>query len=139
MPFPDVDDPLLADAYLTTTRLSQHHQGMYMATREQLLGWKDTCDCFANPMKLHFAYFRENLSSVCIYKLCQVTQVIPKGSFQDFSVHHMPNKYLSMPKVAENALHGSLLNIMTQSTKSQVALKGKNGFVIEFDTPVVST
>lgn len=45
-----------------------YHQGMYMATPQQLQHWARTCPCFVDPLgRPARKLFREMVSSVCLY------------------------------------------------------------------------
>lgn len=73
-----------------------HHQGMYMAIPEQLLAWKNrppNCN-FDKPTR-QYGYHRERISggmNIFDPDHCNVTQLIPLDSAEDFLVHHLPNK-----------------------------------------------
>jgi len=81
------------------------HQAVFMATREQLLAWKERCAFdIANPPEFptKLNRHREFVSSLRLFKQdldptryfgCQVQQMIPLDSFEDFMVHHMSNRY----------------------------------------------
>jgi len=95
--YPILEEPKLQQKYMTHPS-SLHHQAMYMATREQLLGWKDSCKCFGDTEYLKQittpTTFRETLSSACLFSVCSVLPVLPRDSFQDLMIHHMSDKYV---------------------------------------------
>lgn len=76
----------------TTTPGDMHHQGMYMATAEQLQLWKDRCD-FDIPRN-HSSYHREHTSGGLdlYHSECNVTQLLPLASMDDLLIHHLPDK-----------------------------------------------
>jgi len=92
------NDDTLSSKYFT---MKNHHQGMYLATRDLLLAWKDRCD-------FHIASNRPGrgsqptegtqrvwMSSQMLYggRHCGVLQVLPKErSFGALTVWHLPNK-----------------------------------------------
>lgn len=93
------DDDFLQPKYFT---MSNHHQGMFLATRELLLAWQKRCD-------FHIASNRPGkgaqptegtqrvwMSSQMLYGCrhgCCVKQVLPKErSFGALTVLHLPNK-----------------------------------------------
>ena len=94
------EHPVLAERYLT---MKNHHQGMYLATRELLLEWKDRgpqCD-FANARNRPGRGSQPTegtqrvwMSSQMLYggRHCNVQQVLPKHSFGTLTVLHLPNK-----------------------------------------------
>ena len=75
---------------------NKHHQDMFMAVRDQLLAWKTrgpNCD-FHKPVR-RTGYHRERISGAMDLfdeEVCNVTQLIPLDSQEDFYIHHMPNK-----------------------------------------------
>ena len=96
-----IDHPGIEGRYFTTPKY--HHQGMFMATREQLIAWKTRePDCkFDRPIR-RYGYHRERTSGAMdLYddEYCNVTQLIPLDSLEDFYIHHMPDKnYQRLPK-----------------------------------------
>ena len=70
-----------------------HHQGMFMATPQQLLAWKDRKpNCRFNTTRFFEAgEHRVKSSSLHLFseKGCNVTQLIPVQTFQDYLIHHM--------------------------------------------------
>mmetsp|Transcript_23042 Transcript_23042/g.32465 ORF Transcript_23042/g.32465 Transcript_23042/m.32465 type:complete len:543 (+) Transcript_23042:96-1724(+) len=90
-----VDHPGLNGNYFTTPP-PWHHQGMFMATREQLLAWaKRGPDCHFDKVQLIPAYHRERVSGGAnLYdaEVCNITQLLPLDSFDDFLIHHLPDQ-----------------------------------------------
>jgi hypothetical protein len=75
----------------TTTPGKFHHQGMYMATSEQLALWKDRCQF--DEIQKHSGYHREHVSGgMELYDGCNVTQLLPLDCIYDLLVHHLPDK-----------------------------------------------
>lgn len=81
--------------------MQNHHQGMFLATREMLTAWKDRPNCdFANPRKRPGksqpteGTQRVWMSSHMLYgkRHCGVTQLLPKNTFGSLTVLHLPNK-----------------------------------------------
>jgi hypothetical protein len=89
-----VDHPGIEGRYFTSPPF--HHQGMFMATREQLVAWKTrgpNCK-FDRPIR-RYGYHRERTSGAMdLYdtNFCNVTQLLPMDSMEDLYIHHMPNK-----------------------------------------------
>ncbi len=89
-----IDHPGIKGQYFTTP--GHHHQGMFMATREQLVAWKTRgpkCE-FDRPVR-RYGYHRERTSGAMdLYdpEFCNVTQLLPLTSTEDLYIHHMPNK-----------------------------------------------
>ena len=91
-------DPELPDAEYVT--MSNHHQGFYLATKEQLALWKIRCqfDVATNRPgtgnQPKHGTQRVWMSSLMLFhkKHCNVKQVIPVSKFSLFSVHHLANK-----------------------------------------------
>lgn len=89
----------LAKRYQT---MKNHHQGMFLATRQLLLAWKDRPNCdFSNarnrPGKGHQpteGTQRVWMSSQMLYggRHCNVQQLLPKEKFGTLTVLHLPNK-----------------------------------------------
>ena len=73
-----------------------HHQGMFMATAQQLLAWKTRGpDCHFHKIKRREGYHTERISGALdLYDVnyCNVTQLLPLDSLDDFLIHHLPNK-----------------------------------------------
>jgi hypothetical protein len=72
-----------------------YHQGMFMATPQQLLAWKERPpNCrFNTTWFVERPERREKVSSLHLFSKegCNVTQIIPMERYQDFLVHHMSN------------------------------------------------
>jgi hypothetical protein len=89
-----IDHPGIQGLYFSTPQL--HHQGMFMAVKDQLVAWKDRgphCE-FDRPV-LRSGYHRERTSGAMdLYdpNCCNVTQLIPLDSLEDLYIHHMPDK-----------------------------------------------
>lgn len=94
-----IKEEALAQDYIT---MKNHHQGMYLATRDLLVAWKDRPKC-------EFDVIRDRpgrgsqptegtqrvwMSSQMLYggRHCGVKQVIPKEKFGALTVLHLPNK-----------------------------------------------
>ena len=97
-----VPDPLLKDKYV---HMTNHHQGMYFATRDLLKAWKARQNCrfheirqrpgFKNkPSQPSEGTQRVWMSSQMLYgnNHCNVQQVIPMDNFGQLSLWHLPNK-----------------------------------------------
>lgn len=95
-----IKDKLLSEEYIT---MKNHHQGMFLATRDLLLAWKD------RGPKCAFDVIRDRpgkgsqpsegtqrvwMSSQMLYggRHCGVQQVIPMEKFGALTVMHLPNK-----------------------------------------------
>ena len=79
--------------YYTTTPGKFHHQGMYMATSEQLTLWKDRCQF--DKVHKHGGYHIEHVSGgmdLFDEEECNVTQLLPLDCINDLLVHHLPDK-----------------------------------------------
>mmetsp|Transcript_5058 Transcript_5058/g.5902 ORF Transcript_5058/g.5902 Transcript_5058/m.5902 type:complete len:360 (-) Transcript_5058:119-1198(-) len=79
-----------------------HHQGMSMATKQQLLAWKTRApDCHFHKIVRRYGYHRERITGgLDLYNknFCNVTQLLPLDTLEDFLINHMPNKnYNRMP------------------------------------------
>jgi len=92
----------LSDSHV---HMSNHHQGMFLATRELLLAWKDRTGCEFhlvknrpglknNPGQPAEGTQRVWMSSQQLYgnRHCGVQQVIPMDNFGQFNILHLPNK-----------------------------------------------
>lgn len=94
---PDVElvkHPGIEGRYFTSP--PWHHQGMFMATRLQLLAWKTRePDCHFHKVERRPGYHTERISG-CLdlydVEYCNVTQLLPLDSFEDFLIHHIPDK-----------------------------------------------
>lgn len=89
-----IDHPGIEGRYFTSP--PWHHQGMFMATRDQLVAWKTRGpECkFDKPVRRP-AYHRERTSGgMDLYDTdyCNVTQLLPLESLEDLYIHHMPDK-----------------------------------------------
>lgn len=89
-----IDHPGIEGKYFTSP--PRHHQGMFMATREQLIAWKTRGPLclFDKPVRRR-AYHRERTSGAMDLldeEYCNVTQLLPLDSLEDFYIHHMPNR-----------------------------------------------
>jgi hypothetical protein len=99
LPLDETMPDLLRHRYMT---MKNHHQGMFLATRELLRAWKDRENC-------NFDQVRERpgrgsqpsegtqrvwMSSQMLYggRHCSVQQVLPRTSFGALTVLHLPNK-----------------------------------------------
>lgn len=98
-PLANTMPPLLQQRYIT---MKNHHQGMFLATRELLLAWKERPKCEfdrirdrpgkgAQPTE---GTQRVWMSSHMLYgnRHCNVQQVIPRDKFGALTVLHLPNK-----------------------------------------------
>ena len=89
-----VDHPNIEGLYFISPPL--HHQGMFMATKQQLLAWKTRGpDCHFDKIERRPGYHTERISGALdLYDVeyCNVTQLLPLDSFDDLLVHHLPNK-----------------------------------------------
>jgi hypothetical protein len=96
------EEPLLQHTHIT---MHNHHQGMFLATRELLQAWKVKPGCdFATirnrpsvktrPSQPSEGTQRVWMSSQMLYgsKHCNVQQVLPITSFGSLTVLHLPNK-----------------------------------------------
>ena len=97
-----VPHEMLRDTYV---HMKNHHQGMYIATRQLLKAWKDRPNCQFhvvrnrpglknNPNQPSEGTQRVWMSSQMLYgnRHCNVQQVIPIDKFGELTVHHLPNK-----------------------------------------------
>lgn len=129
-------NPALHDKYIGNRHMP--HQGMFMATPEQLSAWKDRCNFHeidpdqiekgrGNPSGMSAnsenngdpdtpIWHREYVSSLRLFANegipignCQVTQLFPSGGhFENFMVHHMPDKYYENPNFEKEKNFNSL-------------------------------
>lgn len=80
--------------------MKNHHQGMFLATRDLLIAWKDRCEfdeAKNRPGKGNQpteGTQRVWMSSQMLYggRHCNVQQVIPRDKFGALTVLHLPNK-----------------------------------------------
>lgn len=97
-----VPEPLLAKKYVHTLN---HHQGMFLATRELLQAWKYRPGCQFNvvrrrpglknkPSQPSEGTQRVWMSSHMLHgsKHCNVQQILPIEQFGQLNVLHLPNK-----------------------------------------------
>lgn len=112
------ENPVLKHKYIGNRRMP--HQGMFMATSEQLKLWRDRChfdqidpdDVEKGRGKIENGatdvdtpiWHREFVSSLRLFANegirinCQVTQLFPASDqFENFMLHHMPDKYYDNP------------------------------------------
>ena len=117
-----IDHPGIEGRYFTSP--PYHHQGMFMATREQLVAWKTRGpECkFDRPVRRE-GYHRERTSGgLDLYDTmyCNVTQLLPLDSVEDLYIHHMPNKNNERSPertIATIDLHKKRMNILKKSDK----------------------
>lgn len=95
-------NPALLGLYVGNTRMP--YQGMFMATQDQLRNWKTKCefDNVQNHGESKEIIHREYVASLALFsndgvkkESCNVTQLFPIESFQDFLLHHMADKYIT--------------------------------------------
>lgn len=97
-----VPQPALSDKYV---HMKNHHQGMYIATRELLEAWKEKPGCEFDrvrdrpgqrdkPSQPTEGTQRVWMSSQMLFgtRHCNVQQVIPMDKFGELTVLHLPNK-----------------------------------------------
>lgn len=104
------DDAKLKRHYVGNQNMP--HQGMFMATPEQLMIWKEKCQFdLIDPENVERedekgtpSWHREYVSSLRLFvndgirDNCGVTQLFPVDAFDFFMIHHMPDKYYTNPK-----------------------------------------
>lgn len=104
--FPKSVDAVPAEEFKHThIHMRNHHQGMFLATRELLLAWKERPGCDFHrvrdrpglknrPSQPSEGTQRVWMSSQMLYgnRHCRVQQVIPVDSFGTLTVLHLPNK-----------------------------------------------
>ncbi len=125
-----------------------HHQGMFMATPEQLLAWKNRPpDCnFDKPTREPAYHIERTSGAVNLYdpERCNVTQLIPLDSAEDFLVHHLPDKNFERAEWSETnnlistmELHKKRMKVLRdQNKKVWVDRNGKyNGIKMFLDEP----
>lgn len=119
-----IDHPGIEGRYFTTPKY--HHQGMFMATREQLLAWKTrgpNCK-FDKPIRRP-GYHRERTSGAMdLYddEYCNVTQLLPLDSMEDLYIHHMPDKnYKRLPDriFTTMDLHKRRMKVLLKNNKAK--------------------
>lgn len=88
----------ISDRYLT---MQNHHQGMFLATRELLEAWRDDPQCRFDQARRRPGKNQPTegtqrvwMSSQMLYggRHCNVQQVLPKHAFDALTVWHLPNK-----------------------------------------------
>jgi hypothetical protein len=89
-----ISHPGIEDSYFTSP--PWHHQGMFMATKQQLLAWKNRgpeCN-FDKPVRREGYHIERTSGALDLYDedYCNVTQLLPLDSFDDLLVHHLTNK-----------------------------------------------
>lgn len=103
-----VDHPNITGRYFQSASW-HHHQGMYMATQDQLRAWMKTCDFSSVPVrhrkKWEVLHSEVVIGGIYLWKWCNVTQLLPLDSFQDFLLWHMPNKYFKQPGATSRKIH----------------------------------
>ena len=95
----DQDVPELQARYVT---MKNHHQGMFLATRQLLLAWKDRPKCEFDRIRDRpgkgvqptEGTQRVWMSSQMLYggRHCGVQQLLPRDKFGALTVLHLPNK-----------------------------------------------
>lgn len=105
-PVPKAAEAVPADEFKNThVHMRNHHQGMFLATRDLLLAWKTRPGCEFDkvrdrpgmknrPSQPSEGTQRVWMSSQMLYggRHCNVQQLIPVKSFGAFNVLHLPNK-----------------------------------------------
>ena len=134
-----IDHEGIAGRYFTTPP-PWHHQGMYMATRLQLERWATRPNCAFDRVQREVGYHRERVSGAAnLYAQdrCNVTQLLPLDSFQDFLIHHLPNKNYKRRKDSIRSvtqLHQDRLKAMQRNPLRRVDSRGAyNGIRIVVD------
>lgn len=96
----DEDD---GEVYYYFNGAAPFHQGMYMATKDQLEAWSDrqSPNCRFNDTSIFSdsdGMIREKISSLHLFDPhgCNVTQLVPTRHYQDFLIHHMADKYVHL-------------------------------------------
>eukprot|EP00934_Nitzschia_sp_Nitz4_P002250 Nitzschia sp. Nitz4//scaffold107_size73032//33551//34948//NITZ4_005760-RA/size73032-processed-gene-0.125-mRNA-1//-1//CDS//3329532593//2250//frame0 len=100
-----VDRVPLDELKATHVHMKNHHQGMFLATRDLLLAWKEKKGCEfdkvrnrpgvkGRPSQPSEGTQRVWMSSQMLYggRHCGIQQVIPMDSFGTLTVLHLPNK-----------------------------------------------
>jgi len=118
-----VNHPGIEGRYFTTP--PWHHQGMFMATKQQLIAWKTRGpDCHFHKIERRSGWHRERITGALdLYneEYCNVTQLLPLDSFEDLLIHHMPNRnYNRKPLniVTTRNLHKMRMKAMQSINKS---------------------
>lgn len=155
-------NPNLVGKYIGNRHMP--HQGMFMATREQLVAWKERCNFHEiDPEQIEKGrggkttaapggtpdeiidvdtpvWHREYVSSLRLFANdgipignCQVTQLFPAdGRFENFMVHHMPDKYYENPNFDKQSNFNSL---ELQRYRLQIYTRENGGAVGGNDAP----
>jgi len=139
--------PELSESYV---QMSNHHQGMFLATRFLLNAWKERPNCNFNvasnrpgmknnPGQPLMGTQRVWMSSQMLgsKKYCNVQQVLPVGSFGSLTVLHLPNKnyrrvghyrnrtFSDGTEVFDHNLASGLLTAMTLHLEMRRVMKQK--------------
>ena len=124
-PIPKSVDAVPQDAFHRThVHMTNHHQGMFLATRDLLKAWKDRPGCEFDKVKNRPGMKKRPsqplegtqrvwMSSQQLYgtKHCHVQQLIPMEQFGALSVLHLPNKnYRRVGKKGRIGGHDSLVD-----------------------------
>lgn len=127
-----IDHPGIEGRYFSTP--GPHHQGMFMAVRDQLVAWKTRGpDCEFDRPKRRPSYHRERISGAMdLYNpnYCNVTQLIPLDSMEDFYIQHLPNKnYMRQPQqiISTMDLHKRRMKKILQGQKYRTFWTDKLG------------
>jgi len=119
-----INHPGIEGRYFTSP--PWHHQGMFMATRQQLIAWKTRApDCHFHKIERRSGWHRERITGALdLYDedYCNVTQLLPVDSFEDLLIHHMPNKnYYRSPLniITTRNLHKMRINAMQSMDKNK--------------------
>ena len=121
-----------------------HHQGMFMATPEQLLAWKNRPpNCKFDKPTRQYGYHRERISgalNIFDPEYCNVTQLVPLDSAEDFLLHHLSNKNPAHREphfLSTMDLHKKRMKVLNrQNKKVWVDRNGKyNGIQMFVDEP----
>lgn len=114
----------------------EHHQGMYMATPQQLRQWKTRGpDCQFDRPTRRIGYHRERISgAIDIYdeEYCNVTQLIPLDSMEDLFIHHLPDaNHNRMPDniILTMSLHKRRMRILQ-------SMQGKSSLPLPWADPI---
>lgn len=113
---------------------SWHHQGMFMAIKDQLIAWKTRGpECLFDKPVRRPGYHRERTSGAMdLYDsdYCNVTQLLPLDSLEDFYIHHMPNKnYARLPDrvIPTMDLHKRRMKVLLENDPNKKLWVDKNG------------
>jgi hypothetical protein len=114
----------------------EHHQGMYMATHEQLRQWRNrepNCE-FDRPTR-RYGYHRERISgAIDLYDedYCNVTQLIPLETMEDFFIHHLPDA--NHNRMPHNII--STMNLHKRRMKILQSIQGKTSLPLPWTDPI---